>query len=77
MAPKKKAKAKGDDDDGGYDQAEMQMILEAKLDSLKQLLVFEKERANLAERKKQDIQSKMKQSEEETKSNEALRQTTV
>jgi len=53
------------------------MILEAKLDSLKQLLVFEKERANLAERKKQDIQSKMKQSEEETKSNEALRQTTV
>ncbi len=55
MAPKKKAKAKGEDDDGGYDQAEMQMILEAKLDSLKQLLVFEKERANLAERKKQDI----------------------
>ena len=55
MAPKKKQKAKGADDDGGYDQAEMQMILEAKLDSLKQLLVFEKERCNRAESKKQDI----------------------
>ena len=77
MAPKKKGKAKGADDDGGYDQAEMQMILEAKLDSLKQLLVFEKERANLAQRKQQDIQSKMKNSEDETKQNEVLRQTTV
>ena len=45
MAPKKKA-AKGAGDDEGPDQAEMNMILEAQVESLKQRLVLEQERSN-------------------------------
>ena len=46
MPPKKKAaKGKGGDDEGP-DQAEMNGILEAHVDSLKQKLVLQQERCN-------------------------------
>ena len=51
MAPKKKAAKKGAGDDDGPDQGEMNMILEAQVDSLKQRLVLEQERSNIAHRK--------------------------
>lgn len=55
MAPKKKqAKGAGDDNDGP-DVHEMNLILEAQVESLKQRLVMEQERGNLAEGKKEVI----------------------
>ncbi len=45
MAPKKKGgKGKGNGDDDGPDQGEMNGILEAHVDSLKQKIVLEQER---------------------------------
>mgnify|MGYP000191593457 CR=1 FL=1 len=56
MGPKKgKGKGKGAGDDEGPDQAEMNMILEAQVESLKQRLVLEQERANMAARKEETI----------------------
>jgi hypothetical protein len=50
MAPKKKAaKGKGGDDEGP-DQSEMNGILEAHVESLKQKLVMQQERMNVSER---------------------------
>ena len=58
MAPKKKA-AKGGDDEGP-DQGEMNGILEAHVDSLKQKLVLQQERQNASEAKKEKIQDSQK-----------------
>ena len=56
MAPKKKAaKGKGGDDEGP-DQAEMNGILEAHVESLKQKLVMQQERYNKSMAKQEDIQ---------------------
>ena len=52
MAPKKKAAAKGGDDDG-IDPGEMLAILEAQRESLAQRLVMEQERENASEQKKE------------------------
>lgn len=55
MAPKKKAaKGKGGDDEGP-DQAEMNGILEAHVDSLKQKLVMQQERMISSEAKQDKI----------------------
>ena len=47
MAPKKKAAAKGGDEEG-IDQGELNGMLEAKRESLAQRLVMEQERANVS-----------------------------
>ena len=58
MAPKKKANkgGKGGDDEGP-DQAEMNGILEAHVDSLKQKLVMQQERMNASMAKQEKIQT--------------------
>ena len=58
MAPKKKGgKGKGNGDDDGPDQGEMNGILEAHVDSLKQKIVLEQERQNNSQRKEDSIRA--------------------
>ena len=58
MAPKKKGgKGKGNGDDEGPDQSEMNGILEAHVDSLKQKLVLEQERMNSSQAKEEKIRT--------------------
>jgi len=71
MGPKKAAKkGKGDDgEEDGRDIGEMIMILEAQRDSLMQMLVFEQERANLAMKRKQDVQKERGEKQDNVENN--------
>ena len=66
MAPKKKAAAKGGDDDGD-NPAEMNAMLEAAVDGLKMRLVFQAERKDKSMAYESQVQENEKQLLEDLK----------